>query len=209
MKIQNLNLAVTTFCSMACPDCHIDIPRRKDKQHYPLEYFERAAKFLRGAFRVIVLTGGEPSLHPKFGELAVKIRELFQPERLHVETNGFLFDRNPEAFRTFDEVTCTIYQPDSFDGCPDNGHKIAAYKAHFGEKSNLVTGKTVFVPRSLRPGKNPCARLGILAYYDGLLFPCCAGPGLPTKVGIPLTDNWRSEIENTLAPCDGCFFALP
>lgn len=194
---------------MACPDCHIDIPRRKDKQHYPWEYFEQAAKHLRGAFKVITLTGGEPTLHPKFREFAPRLRELFQPERLHVETNGFGFTRFPEVFSCFDEVACTIYQADSFPGCPDNADKIAAYKAYHGEKSNLITGKTVFVPRSLRPGKNPCARLGILAYYDGLLFPCCAGPGLPTKVGIPLTENWRDEIDRTLAPCDGCFFALP
>jgi len=204
-----LNLAVTTFCSMACPDCHIDIPRRKDKQHYPWEYFEEAARYLRGSFRTITLTGGEPTLHPKFTEYAPRLRELFQVERLHVETNGFGFTRFPEVFKGFDEVVCTIYQEDSFPGCPDNSDKIAAYKAHYGENSNLRTGKTVFIPRSLRPGNKPCARLGIMAYYDGKLFPCCAGPGLPVKVGIPLTQEWRAEIAAVRAPCDGCFFALP
>lgn len=194
---------------MACPECTIDIPRRKDKQHFSWEYFEEAAKYFRGAFGTITLSGGEATVHPQFKEFAPKLRELFQPLKLNVETNGFGFTRFPEVFSHFDEVVCTIYRADSFDGCPDNAAKIAAYKAHYGEDSNLRTGRTVFVPRRLRPGTKPCAKLGILSYCNGILFPCCLGPGLERVVGVRLTPTWRNDIAKSIAPCDGCFFALP
>ena len=204
-----LNLALTTYCSMACPDCVIDIPRWKNKQHYPWEYFEQAAQYLAGHFKCVTLAGGEPTLHPRFVEFAPKLRDLFRVERLHLETNGWGFDRFTDVFRCFDKIACSQYKDDSFAGCPDNAGKIAAYKARHGEKSNLVTGKTVFVPRNLRPGTKPCARLGILAYFDSLLYPCCAEPGLPTKVGISLTSDWEQRLAQVKAPCADCFFALP
>lgn len=199
---------------MQCPDCCIGVPwkPKHEKEFHSWEYFEHAAKFLRGIERVNC-TGGEPSVHNRFQEFIPKLKALFGAQQLTIETNGFGFTRFPETYRHFDGIYCSHYTARSFEGCPDNTDKIAFIRKYFEDnpgdrRPEFTVGEIDFVPRS-HAGKNPCHRAfgGTVAYADGRLYPCCVGPGLPTKHGIPLTENWRTEIVQAFMPCNGCFFA--
>jgi len=208
--ISSINLTLTTWCSMACPDCCCDIPNkpRSEKNHVSWEYLETAAVHLRGIER-INLTGGEPSLHPQFQDFVPRLKDLFGCRLLTIETNGYGFKRFPETYRSFDSIYCSHYTDKSFDGCPDNTDKIAFIKDYFsGAGPEFIVGEIDFVPRSRR-GTKPCHRAfgTAVAYANGRLYPCCVGPGLPVPHGIALTANWRSEILAASMPCNGCFFA--
>jgi pyruvate-formate lyase-activating enzyme len=103
-------------------------------------------QFFRGIER-IHLTGGEPSLHPKFKEWAPKFRELFQCRDLTVESNGFGFQRFPEVFAHFDVVYASLYSEATFvpggsnywRSSLDNSQKIADLKTWRIQLLEVVT----------------------------------------------------------------------
>ena len=71
-----------------------------------------------------------------------------------------------------------------------------------------VVGLIEHLPRSVVLGK-PCARATApqVAYWNGLLYPCCVGPGVPHAKGIPLTPDWHERIQHVLPECATCFFS--
>ena len=76
-------------CNFACPYCHnptLVRPVADDSESLVvgevLEFLEKRRGMLEG----VVLTGGEPTLHPDLPELCAKIRELGYPVKL--DTNG-------------------------------------------------------------------------------------------------------------------------
>ncbi len=210
-RITNINFTLTTFCSMQCPDCCCNITAMKnaEKRFFNWEYLENAARYFYGMER-IHLTGGEPTLHPKFIEWAPLFKELFGCEKLTIETNGFAFKRAPWAFMHFDEIYCSHYTAGSFEGSPDNTEEIEYLRTYLGENSaRMIVGEIKHLSRDIR-GKNMCSRgwSETVGYSNGKVYPCCVASGIPARdVGIPLTVNWRKEILDVAHPCDICFFA--
>lgn len=210
--IESVNLSLTTFCNMRCPDCCCNITHlaKEEKSFFSWEYFVEAARWLRGIDRVHV-TGGEPSMHPQFEELIPKFRELFGCRLLTTETNGLGFRKKLETFAHFDTVYCSHYTAKVFDGSPDNTADIAMAKTRFAVSPEIIVGEVVHQPR-IKRGKRMCARgeAPAVAYCDGLIFPCCVGPGLTHTDRVAMTprETWRQDILNLHPPCDGCFFAL-
>lgn len=183
----------------------------RDKKFFDWEYLENAAHYFYGLDR-IHLTGGEPTIHPKFEEFVPKLKKLFGCNRLTIETNGFLFKRNPGIFAYFDELYCTHYRADSFPGSPDNSEDIAYIKEYWKSVPMIKIWDIDIkhVSRAER-GTKICPRgtSETLGYANGKLYPCCVASGLPERdTGIPLTENWRTEILDVVHPCDICFFAL-
>lgn len=182
---------------------------RQAKEFHPWEYFVNAAKYLHGLDRLHV-TGGEPTLHPKFTEFAPGLRDLFGCKQLTMETNGYGFKRFPETFKLFDEVYASVYTPETYPGCPDNREQIAYIEKYLaGSATKFMTGLINFIPRSRR-GTKMChrGRSNDVTYARGLLFPCCVSSGiLEVDHGIPLTENWREEIVKVDIPCEHCWFA--
>ena len=192
---------------MKCPDCTASIPEvpRADRVHYSWEYFENAAKYFRGLDR-IHCTGGEPTLHPDFMDLAAKFRDLFKCRLLTIESNCFGFKRFPDVFAHFDTIYASHYTAKSFDGCPDNSEAIAFLKERYPGK--VLVGEINFVPKASR-GTKTCHRgySETVAYARGLVFPCCVGPGLSYPHGVPLTESWLQDVLAQHIPCEHCWFA--
>ena len=163
---------------MACPDCCCDIPENESKNHITWEYVEHAAQFLRGLER-IHLTGGEPSLHPKFREWVPALRDLFKCKLLTVESNGYGFQKFPEVFTHFDVVYASLYSEATFapGGSTywrpslDNAKKIKHLVEYYANRPGPViyVGNVVHTPRHLRPGTKMCPRgtSENAAYADG------------------------------------------
>lgn len=224
-EITNINLTLTTFCSMKCPDCCCNITAMKnsDKRFFSFEYFENAAKYFYGIER-IHLTGGEPTMHPDFVKFAQSFKELFGCKRLTIETNGFFIKhREHEIYvlaHYFDEVYFSHYKKDMYPGCEDNLYlinKLRMYKemdnfvcnGNGAKLCDIIVGEIDHISREKR-GTKMCHRgySETLGYSNGKLYPCCVASGIPENdVGILLTENWREEILNIHAPCEICFFA--
>lgn len=206
-----INLSFTTFCNMRCPDCCCDITAKptSDKSFYDYDYFINVAKHVYGINR-IHLTGGEPTIHPNFKLYAAEFRNLFGCKLLTLETNGWGFKRFPEAFVYFDDIYISHYTSKSFVGAPDNSNEIN-FILDFYKNSNLPrfhVGEITHISR-LKRGNKMCYRgySENVAICDGLVFPCCVGPGVYPRNAVKIGPNWRDDILSIVPPCENCFFA--
>ncbi|MFH1569078.1 MAG: hypothetical protein ABIL09_13865, partial [Gemmatimonadota bacterium] len=77
---------ITTRCDRRCPDCCVHIG-----EHEPWDVDVgalRAVGRLLGYVQTLVVTGGEPTLHHRFGGVAVAVSGAFNFGRLLLATNG-------------------------------------------------------------------------------------------------------------------------
>ena len=98
-----VNLLITTHCNLSCPECCYRIPSHETlpEEHYSWAYFVSAAEHLQG-LDTLVVTGGEPTLHPVFDRVAREFRSLFNPQRMILATNGCALD--PGLVQHFDSI---------------------------------------------------------------------------------------------------------
>jgi hypothetical protein len=206
--INTISYALTTHCNMRCPDCCAGITAlpKSLKSFYSWEYIVESAKYFKG-IRRINLTGGEPSVHPKFEEWVPKMKELFEIEVLSVWTNGTMFRKKPEVWQYFDEIHISNYTKDSFDGAPDNTEDIKFIKELYPDK--YISATPVIHESLSKRGTKMCFRgySDTVEFVDGYVYPCCAGSGLNTKVRYKLDENWKEEVLKLHPPCNECLFA--
>ena len=207
--IDTISYSFTTHCNMKCPDCCAGITAmlKSNKRFFDWDYLENSARYFYG-IRRINLTGGEPSIHPKFEEFVPKMKQLFNCEVLSVWTNGTMFQKKPEVWAYFDEIHVTNYTAETFDGSPDNTKEIEFIRSLYPDKKIYSTGVVKHIPSDTR-GTKMCFRgySETVEFVDGYIYPCCAASGLKTKTRIPLCDNWKEEILKIHPPCHECLFA--
>jgi MoaA/NifB/PqqE/SkfB family radical SAM enzyme len=209
-EITSINFMLTTHCNMACPDCCAGITAMAKEKRKFMTWTEvkEAAKYLYGINR-INLTGGEPTIHPKFSEWVPKLKETFGAKVLSVWTNGTMFQKKKDAFKHFDEIHITNYTKDTFEGSPDNTHLIEFIKEYLKDYPVKISDyKAVHTPLTQR-GTKMCFRgySDTVEYLDGYVYPCSSSSGLPTQVKVKLTENWKDEVLKIHPPCHECLFA--
>lgn len=214
-----VNLLLTTRCTMECPNCHTMIPRLKAEG--TARHANVAQIILAGALmqplRRVHLTGGEPTMHPEFEAIAYNVREWFGASFVTIETNGSYYRRYRHVFaEVFDRVFITHYvkdaiYPDNFD----NTQVIAEAEQDLGDRlirEPAVTHLPLKTGLALlsRNEEVPCSKWhdpGLpCAWVNGLLYACCTTFGIDPSLGIPLTDNWREEIQKQPMGCSRCAF---
>lgn len=207
-EIKSINYTLTTHCNMRCPDCCAGITAlpKSLKSFYDWDYVVNSAIYFKGIDR-INLTGGEPSVHPKFEEWVPKLKELFECRVLSVWTNATMFKKKPEVWAYFDEIHISNYTAESFKGSPDNSEEIAFIKNLYPDKY-ISAAKVVHDPLTKR-GTKMCFRgySDTIEFVDGYVYPCSSSSGLPTKIRLPLTKDWKEEIVKLHPPCYECLFA--
>lgn len=203
--IHTVNLEMTTHCNKRCPDCCAGVGINRTLQHHPWEYFVEAAKWMYGIPR-IHLTGGEPTLHPKFAEFVPKFRELFGCKTLTMVTNGFLVAKYEDLIvATFDWVNFSDYE-DRRPALESLSKRMLVNSSYEGVNGAL------FMPRSNVGGGKPCTRAcGIslgCAYADGKFWGCCIAQSLPGAVPLEPSMDWNAQLlANPGLPCNTCFFS--
>lgn len=202
--IHTLTIDVTTHCNRRCENCCAGVGINRILQHHPYEYFERAAKLFYGIERVN-MTGGEPTMHPRFEFLADNFKSLFGCRTLTLSTNGYRLSFVAEAIReNFDQVDFSDY---------GDNHDALNFLTRLVRKVNVFPAgehAEKFTPRSKRGTGScfrRCAESGTVAYADGKVFGCCVAPGIDTASGVELKGDWRETIESAPLPCDRCMFA--
>ncbi|MGH1488097.1 MAG: radical SAM protein [Acidimicrobiales bacterium] len=112
-------------CNLACPTCFTDSPTRGDGA-VPVEEIlasvdQRLARE-NGRLDVVMLSGGEPTLHPEFGRLLDELTDR-DIHRILINTNGVLLakdDRLIETIQRYDERVEVYLQ---FDGLRGSSHR--------------------------------------------------------------------------------------
>jgi MoaA/NifB/PqqE/SkfB family radical SAM enzyme len=197
---------LTTHCDRRCPDCCCGIGINRKLQHHPWEYFEAVAPFIRGIERVN-LTGGEPTIHPKFAEFVPRFKELFGCARLTMGTDGYGVVRHAKVINDHvDEVHFSNYHTKV---------TAAAWQSLKSSTGRLLTfdagrDASAFISREIRGGGNPCSRgfSETVAYADGKFWPCCVSPGLDGTEGIEPCHDWREKILAVDMGCKQCMFSV-
>lgn len=94
------NVSLTFRCNLRCPYCFAHEFVEEAADDITLENFDAALEFLTRTRPVhLGLIGGEPTLHPQFGEILARAAGHERVTGVTVYTNGILLDR------FFDEVT--------------------------------------------------------------------------------------------------------
>jgi len=193
---------------MACPDCCAGITgmKKEHRKFYDWAYIENSAKYFYGIER-INLTGGEPTIHPKFSEWVPKFKKLFGLKFLSVWTNGTMFRKKKEAFKHFDHIHITNYTKDTFHGSPDNTGEIQFIREYLsGTDVQIFATEVKHI--AFTGGSKMCFRgySDTVEFVDGYVYPCSSSSGLPTKIRRKLDENWK-EVTKMHPPCGECMFA--
>jgi MoaA/NifB/PqqE/SkfB family radical SAM enzyme len=85
-------LMLTRRCNMACPYCHIRDNQSDHSELPAVDWVQILLDLHRFGIRQIVLTGGEPTLHPEIVTIAQHARSQFL---VSMVSNGILLMQNP------------------------------------------------------------------------------------------------------------------
>ena len=167
----------------------------------PLSEIIRYAGYFTDMERINV-TGGEPSFHRNFAEFSSKIRKIFPYQKVTIETNGYGKLSN---YLNYDRVFVTEYSDRTYKGCLSNAKEIAELRQVLMDKLTIVRSKH----RVKGKHGKPCFRgkSETVAFFGGLIYPCCSAMGAPGAVGIVPTDNWQEDILKVKLPCKRCVFS--
>jgi uncharacterized radical SAM superfamily Fe-S cluster-containing enzyme len=204
-EISNVNFSITTACNRSCRNCSYNAPNKSVK-HLTEQEIRHAAPYFSGCS--ITITGGEPTIHPKFLELVPKFEEIFG-RKVSIETNGYMLKKHPDIFRHFKNIHIANYiKGDYFTAKEDNTAVIKWFVKNYPDINVCVDEMRSHRDRNTW-GKRICpAGTAItIAYMGGLVYPCCIGDGHMGAIGIGL-DGWRDKIRNTPLNCHKCFFSL-
>lgn len=202
-EITCISVDLTTHCDRRCKNCCCGIGINRKLRHHQWGYFEKLAPFIYGIERVN-LTGGEPTLHPRFADYVPRFKELFGCQRLTLSTDGYRVARYAEIIEKYiDEVHFSDYgtRPQAL-GTLERGSVLYSIFPAGQSASN-------FVSREQRGSGKPCQRgfSETIAYADGLFYSCCVGPGLPLATGLEPCMDWREKIQDIDLGCKECFFS--
>jgi len=91
-RLESIYFYLTGGCNLRCRHCWIEPPHQSSKRQYPdldLGLFRQILKQARPlGLSSVKLTGGEPLMHPRIGDLLGILRD--EKIRFNVETNGVL-----------------------------------------------------------------------------------------------------------------------
>lgn len=201
-------LNITTHCNRMCPGCIVDIPYVEHK-HTPWEWIKEIAPYFQG-LRAVEISGGEPTMHPDFEYITEHVREWFKPQILKVISNGHRIMDYVDILGHYDYIRISHYTPESYPGSKDNQAVIDQFLAAFKGPSRIDTRPVKHKLYRNNKNTNFC-HLGIndiALIQDQRIYPCCAITS-NLDLGIPVTANWRAQLDKMALPCDTCVFALP
>jgi hypothetical protein len=150
----------------------------------------------------IMITGGEPALHPDLGKIYDLLRDMCPKSHLMIETNAH---GQHEVVRKFDEIHVSHYTPKSWPDCKGNTAQVEALRKMC---PGAMIGESVHMTPESGKGDKPCARTERAHWSGGLVYGCCVGPGIRGSVGIPLQTGWKEKLKEVKLPCGSCPFGI-
>jgi MoaA/NifB/PqqE/SkfB family radical SAM enzyme len=101
---------VTTRCNLNCAYCE-DFGQRRNAEAVapvPLDDAVRILRIIRTGTDRLILTGGEPLLHPDVGELVQRARRDHRFRHITLQTNGLLLREREAVLRAIDRLVVSL-----------------------------------------------------------------------------------------------------
>ena len=103
-------IEIVNSCNLACPTCYADSPVGTGAKvdAIPLENLKTRIQAVidrKGGIEILQLSGGEPTLHPQFFELAAWVQEHPNIDYLLLNTNGVRIANDAEFARQLGEAS--------------------------------------------------------------------------------------------------------
>lgn len=146
-----LELNLTADCNRKCPDCPSGLG--KPAMSLRIDFIDTLFHLLHGHTRGLIVTGGEPTLSPVFGEVLRRARTRFDFEDIAVITNGSRLDDpavRDELLAHASTVRVSLYNWDSrsLQGAVPTLARIARLRSHIERSgSELQIGVSILTSR--------------------------------------------------------------
>jgi len=203
-KHQVLELAITYFCNLACPLCSQATPLQKDKATMSIEDLEAIARIVEPhQFYAIKLSGGEPTLHPRFGEICDRLPEFFPGRRYLLATNGKLLAKYLDRLAVFDRIDLSEYPGHNDEEFarlyPSRLSNLSAtIKQDYVELDDVFAEKN----RELETVFRHCHQSSVKKIVQDRIYPCCVVFGNltrqgsdPGEVSAPMDEHWKRNLD--------------
>jgi hypothetical protein len=221
--INKIQVPIVRMCNRRCPDCCAReqltwYNKSITKKEISFEELEWAGEMI-GKIDEIEITGGEPTLHPRFAELTNNLTETFQCDNFMLVSNGWLFGQDAsklELLLKYRTVWISHYTEHyvAVSGGATNTREveiISKFMQENGREDWQPYTVHAHHPFSAPPyGGTPCGHYpsNMIAYFDGRIYGCCVAWSLPYKgISTPLDKNWRDRLPEIDLPCEQCFLS--
>ena len=182
--ITTVFLSITDVCNFHCYYCSAQCNDYKNNKNYQMDYFqyvEKVIPFLRHIKpQKIIVTGGEPCLHPDFDRIIMQLKERVCSKIL-IQTNGYyLWDRMKIVSKHVDSVniSCNAYFENgvsleklSFLGVGDCKKYTLSYVVNENNRSKLIDFVSYAAIRNLKILVNFMTPLGNAAMLNDIVIP--------------------------------------
>jgi hypothetical protein len=204
------NVIVVTYCNRHCPlCCEADMVRRSPPRDVSIPQIVDDIVAL-GDVGVVLLTGGESTLHEDFVGMLESAREARGNRPLTLYTNGYrLMEYAAHVIRYCDRVNLSVYGEDSNAGEPTDPTVVERFRTlcppqvHFSPF--FMSGDMKHQASS--GGASPCYRLFItISAQEGRVYPCSVAHGIANAEYTDLSPGWERRLLDVAAPCERCVF---
>jgi len=203
------SVIVTTHCNRICPHCCVQDMTRCE-QPEDIHAAAVASDIHRlGAVQLVLLTGGEPTLHWDFVAVLRRAREARGPAPMMLFTNGANLQVYAEAIKLYcDGVRLSLYDENSRAGTPTDPEVVVRVQELFAS-SNCTVDIFKAIHQRVSGGRNPCSRLfNTISVQKGSVYPCCVAHGIAEAEYTELSGDWPRRLLDITAPCERCVFGV-
>jgi uncharacterized radical SAM superfamily Fe-S cluster-containing enzyme len=144
-------IEIVHSCNLSCPACYADSPRGKAVDAVPLEEIKSRIDGViarKGGIEILQLSGGEPTLHPRFFELLQWAQEHPCIDYVLVNTNGVRIAKDAEFARDLQAAAArrnfsSIFSLTGFR-VKSSRHCAARICVAFAKRPSLAVAKLCF-----------------------------------------------------------------
>ena len=211
-----MEIAITDYCNQSCSLCSQGTPLQKDKKTMSMADLEAISRNVRPyEFDVIKISGGEPTLHPQFGEICRNLRRLLPANRYELATNGFRLEQFRDCIGVFDNIDLASY-PGRNDEIVEHFRRLQWANVNIPLKRDGMEMMDVYQEKN--GGKenvyDNCAYAGYRKVIQDRIYPCCIIFGQAMRQNIDLDEisvafdaNWRENLAeiDIEQHCGRCF----
>lgn len=200
-RFREFVIITSHICNKNCKWCGIRI-HESDFGYVSMEDFKYMIECIspnqRAKMQRMVLSGGEPLIHPHYEEMVRLLREAMPHIQVLTSTNGLLLDKFAHLRSKHVVFKISVYPGwndkivQKYKGA--TGIKLERYKKFINAKSDID-----FDDSKTQILYDTCKRKRIMV-VGRKVYPCCTAEvterchNLEKPVHVPLTPNWKQDI---------------
>lgn len=201
-----LEVCITDECSLSCKFCCQATVENKYKSHMSIDDIELLSRYINSyEFLAIKISGGEPTIHPKFEQIVSNMRKWFKVHHYTLVTNGHLLLKYSDILDNFDDIEISHYIGINDDIVNQIKKSSINVPIKFIEREDNISMHNVFSNPNLEK-KNIFLRCRYPAWkkvVKNRIYPCSNIFGEAVrekinfdKVSVVIGETWRESLES-------------